>query len=90
MYHCFNNNNVNLDSWKASELILLGNEELGAKDDTTIVGSKFIGGWREMYLVLSTIFCYSSTLGWLSNSSGSQCHLREMKGHIYFIKIPIL
>lgn len=41
---CFNNNNVDLDSWGANELILLGDEELRAKGDTlhyrTVVGEK--------------------------------------------------
>lgn len=39
IYHCFNNNNVNLDSWKVSELILLGNQGLGVKDDTSHYGA---------------------------------------------------
>lgn len=52
MYHCFNKNNVNLDSWEASEQIVLGNEEPAAKEDTTIA----VGGWAEVPLYFQQSF----------------------------------
>lgn len=87
MYRCFDNNNVNLDSWETSDQILLGNEEPAAKEDTTTVGSQFaVGGWAEVPLY----FCSQPTLGCLSNSPGSQFHFREAKGRTDFITILIL
>lgn len=52
MHHCFNKNNVNLDSWEASEQIVLGNEEPAAKEDTTIA----VGEWAEVPLYFQQSF----------------------------------
>lgn len=44
---------MNLDSWKVSELILLGNEEFGAKDEAVIRGHSVLLGRRpEVSLAL--------------------------------------